>query len=82
MRTSQPASSSWSWTKRAPVIELDRCEYGTLFGAEAVDEVSEPVTIGRARSGTDPLAVGEQRVPVETFAAEVESDVQHGGASF
>jgi hypothetical protein len=47
-----------------------------------MNEVGEPVTIGRTGTYIDPLAVGEQRVPVETFAAEVESDVQHRGASF
>jgi len=61
---------------------LDRRQDWTLLAGETVDEVRKAVTIGRASSGRGSLAIGEHGVPVETLAAEVESDVQHRWASF
>jgi hypothetical protein len=82
IRTSHPARSSWSWTKREPV-RLDHRQHGLApLAIEAADEVREPVAIRRTGIGTDRLAVDEQGVPVETLAAEIQSDVQHRGASF
>jgi hypothetical protein len=61
---------------------LDRRQHGALRTGQATDEMSQAVAIGRTVTGGDPLAVREQRVPVETLAAQVKSDVQHHRASF
>jgi hypothetical protein len=61
---------------------LDRRHHRALLGRQATHQVDEPVAIGRTGADGDPLAIGEQRVPVKTLAAEAKSDVQHRWASF
>jgi hypothetical protein len=61
---------------------LDRCQDWTLLAAETVDEVSKAIMIGRASADRGWLTIGEQGMPVETLAAEIQSDVQHRWASF
>jgi hypothetical protein len=48
---------------------------------EAASELRERV-IRRARALADQLTVGTERPPVQALATEIQSDVQHRGASF
>src|SRR5205085_8827464 len=45
--------------------------------AQSSHQLCQSVTIGRNGSDRRPLAVRQERLPVEALAAEVQSDVQH-----
>ena len=75
-RTSQPASSSWSCTKRAPVIDSITASTARARRVAAQDARSPSRRAAHAPTPTrSPPAV--ERLPIETLAAEIQSDVQH-----
>ena len=76
--TCQPWSSSWSWTKRAPVHRLDRGADRLAMTRELPTQTTEPVGIRRCRTDLNGRALTVEQVEVETLAAEIQSGVQHG----
>ena len=66
-----------------PGHRLDRRQHRLpMLALEAVHKMREPIAIRRAGALADPLTVSGERVPVETLATEIQSDVQHPWASF
>src|SRR5439155_17594667 len=66
-----------------PRHRLDRRHYRlvAVLAIEFAHQVREPVAIRRARALAEALTVDCERMPVETLATEIQSDVQHSWAS-
>ena len=61
---------------------LDRRQHRlAVIAVEATHQVREPIPIRRARAPADTLTVPGERLPVETLATQIQSDVQHPWAS-
>jgi hypothetical protein len=58
MATGQPASSSWSWTKRAPFIDPGRRPYRLPVDGGLAGQPTQPVGIRRRGGDLDGAALG------------------------
>ena len=48
-----------------------------MLALDLAHQVRKPIPIRRARAYAEPLTVDGERLPVETLATEIQSDVQH-----
>ena len=75
IRTSQPRSSSWSCTKRAPFIDSITASTGSP-SPTCRTSLARPSRSGGTRRWR-PVPPARRGPPIEAFAAEIQSDVQH-----
>jgi hypothetical protein len=79
--TSQPASSSWSWTNRAPFIDPGRRHHRLPQPRRLTGQPMQPVRIWRCRGDQHPLTCLVHHMHIQPVARQVQPCVQHGGAS-
>jgi hypothetical protein len=68
MATCQPASSSWSWTKRAPFIDPGRRPYRLSVGGGLAGKPAQPVGIRRRGGDLDRAALGIKQTHIQPVA--------------
>jgi hypothetical protein len=68
MATLKPASSSWSWTRRAPFIDTGRRSYRLPVGSGLAGQPAQPVGIRRRDGDLDRAALRIKQVHIQPVA--------------